>query len=402
MQADSSWHGRLGASHWQEPTCVTTFGVAARDYCDQKIMAHEYLDDEATLQAKVDVLAGLCRRAQSMVAFTGAGISTAAGIDDYASKAKESSVTAAGKPVVKDWKQARPTKAHRVLAALHGAGFLKHWIQQNHDSLPQKAGYPQAALNEIHGSLHDPANPIVPYEGHLRDDLYTWMCEWQTRADLVLALGTSLSGFNVDSIAETAARKQADGEGLGLVIINIQQTPFDNVCSLRLFAKLDDVMERLAIALQVADQVRATDEPYTWRVPADVLLAEDVFRVPFDATSGDPLAHGAAEDPTQWMTLNLCVGQHVRLTGGTYEGDIGQVKEKAADGSYRIRFEDSIHPTFNVKRRPFSLWLGSWWLYEAAHGHGIVPGGKLPLVNDTPMAVHAVGGVHPRGGQGGE
>jgi len=48
------------------------------------------------------------------------------------------------------------------MVALHRAGHLKHWVQQNHDSLPQKAGYPQHALNEIHGSLHDPSNPVRP------------------------------------------------------------------------------------------------------------------------------------------------------------------------------------------------------------------------------------------------
>ena len=192
------WHGHLAAPGWNVPKRETEFGVAARDYCSEKIMAHEYLDDEETLADKVKVLADLVRRSSQLVAFTGAGISTAAGIDDYATKAKGASVTAAGKPLVKDWKLAMPTLAHRCLVAMHDAGHLKHWVQQNHDSLPQKAGYPQHKLNEIHGSLHDPANPVVPYEGSLRDDLFEWLHEWQERADLVLALGTSLSGFNVE------------------------------------------------------------------------------------------------------------------------------------------------------------------------------------------------------------
>ena len=227
------------------------FDCAARDYCAARIMAHEYLDDDAVLKEKVAKLAGLVRRSRDMLAFTGAGISTAAGIDDYASKAKTSSVTAAGKPVVKDWKDAQPTLAHRVLAALHAAGHLKHWIQQNHDSLPQKAGYPQHALNEIHGSLHDPANPIVPYEGSLRDDLYAWMQEWEARQDLCLALGTSLSGFNVDRVAESASDAFAQGRGLGLVIVNLQATPYDAGSALRIWARIDDVMSLLAAELGI-------------------------------------------------------------------------------------------------------------------------------------------------------
>ena len=30
--------------------------------------------------------------------------------------------------------------------------MLSFWVQQNHDGLPQKAGFPQWLLNEIHGS----------------------------------------------------------------------------------------------------------------------------------------------------------------------------------------------------------------------------------------------------------
>jgi len=375
MRSEACWHGRLAPPDWKEPQRVTTFSVAARDYCDEKIEAHEYLDDEETLAAKVTALCALIRRASRFVAFTGAGISTAAGIDDYASRAKAASVTAAGKPVVKDWKLAQPTRAHRVLAALHDAGLLVHWIQQNHDSLPQKAGYPQHALNEIHGSLHDPANPIVPYEGTLRDDLFQWLHEWQNRSDLVLALGTSLSGFTCDSVADAAAR----GDGLGLVIVNLQRTSYDAACSLRIFAKIDDVMERVAVQLDVAALVRPMDDIYAPRLAEGAFIEEDVVRVPFDSTTGEPLPRDTPL--AHWTTWDLRVGKRVRLTGGTYEGDEGTVMLKAADGSYRIRFEDSIHPAFGVKRRPFSLWLGPWWLEAATHGRGLVPGGRVPLVN---------------------
>ena len=185
VQSDAAkMHGSMGSSSWELPARATTFDVAARDYCDARIMAHEYLDSPAVLKEKVKLLACMVQRSRNLLALTGAGISTAAGIDDYASKAKSASLTAAGKPVLKDWKAARPTAAHRCLAAMHDAGYLKHWINQNHDSLPQKAGYPQHALNEIHGSLHDPANPIVPYEGSLRDDLFEWMDEWRAKNDL--------------------------------------------------------------------------------------------------------------------------------------------------------------------------------------------------------------------------
>ena len=68
------------------------------------------------------------------------------------------------------------------------------------------------------------------------------------------------------------------------------------------------------------------------------------------------------------------------LTGGPHEGDIGRVMGKNEDGHYRIRFENSFNRTLNMKMRPFSLWLGSWWIDEAARGFGIVPKGKVPFV----------------------
>ena len=53
----------------------------------------------------------------------------------------------------------------------------RHWVQQNHDGLPQKAGYPQQHLNEIHGAWFDPSNPVVPMSGTLREDLMTWLLD---------------------------------------------------------------------------------------------------------------------------------------------------------------------------------------------------------------------------------
>lgn len=59
-------------------------------------------------------------------------------------------------------------------------------------------GYPQDGLNEIHGAWYDPSNPVVQMSGNLRGDLFEWLREWEERADLVLVLGTSLSGMNAD------------------------------------------------------------------------------------------------------------------------------------------------------------------------------------------------------------
>ena len=358
---------RSNIQEWDEPVCVTHFDVNARDY-GSGIKSHEFNDTPATLQQKVHVLAQLIRQAKYPLAYTGAGISTAAGIDDYASKAKKKSVTAAGRAVIKDWKLARPTLTHRVLAAMYHNGHLAHWIQQNHDSLPQKAGYPQHALNEIHGSLHDPANPIVPYEGHLRDDLYSWMHEWQEKQDLCLALGTSMSGFNCDSVPERCADRTN-----GLVIVNLQQTTYDGQARLRIYAKTDVVFRMLAKELNLMDGDLECFEQAENKENKGESDDDDVFRVPFDA-EGYP-------STTETQVWNLNVGERVKLTGGPYKNDVGEIVSKNQYGHYRLRFANSINPTFKVRRRTFSLWMGSWWIEMATHGRGIVPGGRLPFLN---------------------
>lgn len=90
--------------------------------------AHEYADEPAVLRAKVKVLASLLKRSSHTLAYTGAGISTSAGIDDYATR-----VHSAGRVKCRSPFDALPSTAHRVMARLHSHNHLHHWVQQNHD-----------------------------------------------------------------------------------------------------------------------------------------------------------------------------------------------------------------------------------------------------------------------------
>jgi NAD-dependent SIR2 family protein deacetylase len=134
-------------------------------------------------------------------------------LGDYASKAKNSIVT--GMKKIGSYYQVQPTYAHHVLVKMNEEGFLHHYVQQNHDGLPQKAGFPQEKINEIHGAWYDPSNPgktklfflkfkksiqnffflVIKFGNNLRTDNYEWMLEMEEKADFCLCLGTSLSGF---------------------------------------------------------------------------------------------------------------------------------------------------------------------------------------------------------------
>merc|ERR1712146_492318 len=198
------------------------------------------------------------------------------------------------------------------------------------------------------------------------------LCEWEKKNDLCLVMGTSLSGFNADRVADTAVEQGRLGKSAGLVIINLQETPYDEFSSLRIYATIDAVMEMLAEALGISDMVKSMEHVHKPSLAPQSQIQEDLFLVPFDA-HGNP-----SEEKTIW---DLREGSRVRLTGGPYAGDVGKIMGKNDDGHYRIRFEDSLHPIFKVKYRPFSLWLGNWWLEEASRGYAISPGGKLPFVN---------------------
>ena len=134
-------HGTDGNPAWAPPKMVVKCDQVARPNMAARIMAHEYQDEPDVLSAKIKMLAAMVRRAQKCAAYTGAGISTAAGIGDYASKAgARSSVLpkklSGGTPFdAGDALNAEPTFAHRALTSMHTSGLLHEWVQQNHDGV---------------------------------------------------------------------------------------------------------------------------------------------------------------------------------------------------------------------------------------------------------------------------
>jgi NAD-dependent SIR2 family protein deacetylase len=247
------WHGSGVESGWDLPICVAETSKDARPGYDTQD-GSEYVDQPETLKRKVSLLAAMLRKSRMAVIYTGAGISTAAGIGDYASNApgslaphKRSSKSSGSRLDLK------PTFSHHALAAMAEAGLLKHWLQQNHDRLPQKAGFPQERINEIHGAWGDDKNMVKMMDDTLRDDLLQWMEKWGNSADICLALGTTLCGMNADQVAQACAERHLSGEPgqQGLVIINLQRTPMDAKSSLRIWGVLDDVFSMLAKELKL-------------------------------------------------------------------------------------------------------------------------------------------------------
>ena len=244
------WHGyKLENENLPAPRCIVNSDALARKDCNTGVKAAEYEDYPAVLERKAEVLISMWTAAERPLVYTGAGISTSAGIQDYASKASGSTVQPAARRLTHDFIQSlQPTVAHRILTEMEKQGLIWGWLQQNHDGLAQKAGFPTMKVNEIHGSWLDSVhNPIIAMSGTLRDDLVEWMFEMEKQCDFVFACGTSFSGLNADRCADTcASRHMKKGRGQGIAVVSVQNTTKDDVCALRVYSKIDHFMMILA------------------------------------------------------------------------------------------------------------------------------------------------------------
>jgi hypothetical protein len=394
------WHGLLGNKLWELPNKVVDCDLDARPgYAS--VQAHEYEEDPLVLREKVQFLAYLLTQSRNCVIYTGAGISTASGISDYATKSK----TRFSNQKLKSHLFARPTLAHRVVVSMYQQGLVKRWIQQNHDGLPQKAGFPQHAINEIHGAWYDPTNPVVPMSGSLRDDLMDDMFEWEERSDLTLAIGTSMCGMNADRVFTTVSEKvekreiakkkklkgRKSGEWnpqpifqdkrhkplpIGGVIIGIQQTQYDSIASLRIFSRIDQVMEMLHEILELPPIDMEAD--YIPQIPPSQLIQKDTFQIPYDQ-EGNLLPADPDQRETESTILKLSLGSEVMMVSGPYQGDRGRVILKTSTGHYKIEFTHTLDYRRNEVVEPYLMdhILGSWWIEAAVLG--TLP--QIPLVN---------------------
>lgn len=217
--------------------------------------------------------ADLVRRANHVIALTGAGISTPSGIPDFRSADSglwdqaDPMVVASlhaflrnpqpfyqwFRPLLDTIMQAQPNPAHQALARLEAAGKLKVVVTQNIDDLHSKAG--SQTVYELHGHLRemtcmrcqqvDLAAPVIsafmadgkiPYHhcgGILKPNViffgellpqrtYAASVTTLQHADLVLVVGSSMEVAPASELPRIALQR-----GAKLIIINYDATPWD-------------------------------------------------------------------------------------------------------------------------------------------------------------------------------
>lgn len=230
------------------------------------------------------------------VVFTGAGISTESGIPDYRS---QGGIWDKYKPVyfnefmssedsrIEYWRRwlelypdlakARPNPAHMAVARLYEMGLLESVITQNIDGLHQASGLPDDRVIELHGNTKrircmtcnqmssiedakkrleagDPA-PDCECGGHLKPDTISFgqampvekveqAVQLSRECDFMMVIGSTL-------LVQPAAQLPlyAKNSGAFLAILNLSETPCDQICDAMIREKAGKALTEIVDSL---------------------------------------------------------------------------------------------------------------------------------------------------------
>lgn len=235
------------------------------------------------------------------VVFTGAGISTESGIPDYRSKGGIwdkfrpvyfDEFISSKKARIEYWRRkselyqnltkAEPNPAHTSIAQLYQMGLLESVITQNIDGLHQKSGLPDEKVIELHGntlrvrclncskiySIHEIQKrieggdlaPECECGGYLKPDTISFGQAMPTEevekatklsrnCDFFLVVGSTL-------LVQPAALMPhyAKQSGAFLAIINLSETPCDEVCDLLIRRKAGAVLPEIIKLLTLTER----------------------------------------------------------------------------------------------------------------------------------------------------
>jgi NAD-dependent deacetylase len=257
--------------------------------------------DKQAAGTAADRAAAAFDAASRVVVLTGAGISTDSGIPDFRgpqgvwTKSPEAERTSTlqhylGDPAVRRrvWQgrlhspvwTAQPNPGHLALVELERQGRLVAIVTQNIDEMHQKAGSDPDRVIELHGTMHhvtcwtcglrSPIGPVLarlaggdedpacqaPANGgtcggilkaatisfgqSLDPAVIQVATEAVLEADLLVAVGSKLSVYPAAGLVPLAA-----AEGIGVVIVNADPTPYDDLAVAVVRQPISEMLPRL-------------------------------------------------------------------------------------------------------------------------------------------------------------
>jgi NAD-dependent deacetylase len=249
------------------------------------------------MKEEIAKIAEKIRGGGNNVAFTGAGISTESGIPDFRS---QGGIWDKFRPVYFDefmssrdarreyWRRwaelyqgitrAKPNPAHQALAELHTMGLLQAVVTQNVDGLHQASGLPDEKVIELHGNTRrircmscrkvlpvdeirkrldeGDSAPVCQCGGYLKPDTISFgqampVAEVEKalalaqRSDFFLVVGSTL-------VVQPAAQMPfyAKNNGAFLAIINLSETPCDDMCDVLIRQKAGLALQQIVAAVE--------------------------------------------------------------------------------------------------------------------------------------------------------
>lgn len=244
--------------------------------------AEEKEDSRQEIDDAVAVVMKLLREDAGLqfVLHTGAGISTSAKIPDFRGKNGVWTKQRKGESVsMPKFENTKPTKAHMACKALYDAKVLTKIVTQNVDGLHQRAGIPEDAIAELHGSVYKercssceriymrdfdvtstkPSHgknrhrtgrtcEVNGCDGYLKDTIVQFgesldeetlekAREWSQEAKMSVVVGSSLRVPPASTLPRMAKKH--------CVVVNLQWTSQDAKATLKLHAKADDILVKM-------------------------------------------------------------------------------------------------------------------------------------------------------------
>ncbi|XP_038632687.1 NAD-dependent protein deacetylase sirtuin-7 isoform X2 [Scyliorhinus canicula] len=219
----------------------------------RKRKLEEVIDEPEELRRKINLLAAAIQDAQYPVIYSGAGISTAASIPDYRGPNGVWTLLQSGRDVsTADLSEAEPTLTHMCITQLYKEKLVCIYCSPNREYIRLFDVTERTSLHrhntgrKCHKCGSELRDTIVHFgEKGILEQPLNWKAaaEAAKKADVIICLGSSLKVLKKYACLWCMSR--VPHKRPKLYIVNLQWTPKDDVATLKIHAKCDDVMQLL-------------------------------------------------------------------------------------------------------------------------------------------------------------